>query len=518
MNRSAPHFGMTGLATMGANLARNMAHHAIPVAVHNRTTAKTERFMTEHGTEGPLSGHASIEEWVGALEHPRVAMIMVSAGAAVDAVIDKVAPHLDDGDVVVDGGNSLFSDTQRRGAELAGRGIRFMGVGISGGEQGALEGPSIMAGGPRDAYDEIVGPVLEAIAARVGSTPCAAWLGSDGAGHYVKMVHNGIEYADMQLIAESYDLLRNGAGLEVGEIAQRFNAWEHGKLESFLIESTARVLARTDAATAKPLVDVVLDAAEQKGTGRWTAQDALELGVALPTITEAVFARAISSSKAQRVRSGATLAGPSGAGADERLGDDIEHALYASKIVAYAQGFAQMAAASEKHGWDLELAAVATIWRGGCIIRAPLLGRHLRRVRRRGRPSQPHACRLLLQSSRRGSRAMAAGGRPIGRAGYPRARVLLVAGLLRRAPSRHGTVRPHPGPARPLRRTHLPACGPQGNVPHRLERRRRGAPGGRLSSPVAARAAVVPPGQVLIRSDAVANREQRGDWARATAR
>ncbi len=373
MNRSAPHFGMTGLATMGANLARNMAHHAIPVAVHNRTTAKTERFMTEHGTEGPLSGHASIEEWVGALEHPRVAMIMVSAGAAVDAVIDKVAPHLDDGDVVVDGGNSLFSDTQRRGAELAGRGIRFMGVGISGGEQGALEGPSIMAGGPRDAYDEIVGPVLEAIAARVGSTPCAAWLGSDGAGHYVKMVHNGIEYADMQLIAESYDLLRNGAGLEVGEIAQRFNAWEHGKLESFLIESTARVLARTDAATAKPLVDVVLDAAEQKGTGRWTAQDALELGVALPTITEAVFARAISSSKAQRVRSGATLAGPSGAGADERLGDDIEHALYASKIVAYAQGFAQMAAASEKHGWDLELAAVATIWRGGCIIRARFL-------------------------------------------------------------------------------------------------------------------------------------------------
>jgi len=364
---------MTGLATMGANLARNMAHHAIPVAVHNRTTAKTERFMTEHGTEGPLSGHASIEEWVGALEHPRVAMIMVSAGAAVDAVIDKVAPHLDDGDVVVDGGNSLFSDTQRRGAELAGRGIRFMGVGISGGEQGALEGPSIMAGGPRDAYDEIVGPVLEAIAARVGSTPCAAWLGSDGAGHYVKMVHNGIEYADMQLIAESYDLLRNGAGLEVGEIAQRFNAWEHGKLESFLIESTARVLARTDAATAKPLVDVVLDAAEQKGTGRWTAQDALELGVALPTITEAVFARAISSSKAQRVRSGATLAGPSGAGADERLGDDIEHALYASKIVAYAQGFAQMAAASEKHGWDLELAAVATIWRGGCIIRARFL-------------------------------------------------------------------------------------------------------------------------------------------------
>jgi len=373
VNRSAPHFGMTGLATMGANLARNMAHHAIPVAVHNRTTAKTERFMTEHGTEGPLSGHASIEEWVGALEHPRVAMIMVSAGAAVDAVIDKVAPHLDDGDVVVDGGNSLFSDTQRRGAELAGRGIRFMGVGISGGEQGALEGPSIMAGGPRDAYDEIVGPVLEAIAARVGSTPCAAWLGSDGAGHYVKMVHNGIEYADMQLIAESYDLLRNGAGLEVGEIAQRFNAWEHGKLESFLIESTARVLARTDAATAKPLVDVVLDAAEQKGTGRWTAQDALELGVALPTITEAVFARAISSSKAQRVRSGATLAGPSGAGADERLGDDIEHALYASKIVAYAQGFAQMAAASEKHGWDLELAAVATIWRGGCIIRARFL-------------------------------------------------------------------------------------------------------------------------------------------------
>jgi len=372
---SERHFGLTGLATMGANLARNVAHHGIPVAVHNRTGEKTERFMDEHGAEGPLSGHRSVAEWVGALQPPRVLMSMVKAGDAVDAVIGEVAPHLEKGDVLIDGGNSLFRDTQRRHEELAAQGIRFMGVGVSGGEQGALEGPSIMPGGPRDAYDEIVGPILEAIAAQVDDTPCCTWVGPDGAGHYVKMVHNGIEYADMQLIAESYDLLRNGVGLEVPEVAERFRGWNSGELESFLIEISARVLSHTDAATGKPLVDVILDAAEQKGTGRWTAQDALELGVPLTAITEAVFARVISSFKHQREHAAGLLAGPGGGGGDPSLADDLEHALYASKIVAYAQGFAQMAAASDKEGWDLDLAAMATIWRGGCIIRARFLDR-----------------------------------------------------------------------------------------------------------------------------------------------
>ena len=369
-------FGLTGLATMGANLARNVAHHDIPVAVHNRTAEKTHAFMDAHSDEGPLSGYDSVEDWIGALEAPRVVMSMVKAGDPVDSVIDEVVPHLDKGDVFIDGGNSLFRDTQRRDAALAGKGIRFMGVGVSGGEEGALKGPSIMPGGERSAYDEVVGPILESIAAVVDDTPCCTYVGPDGAGHYVKMVHNGIEYADMQLIAESYDLMRNAAGLEVPEIAERFRGWNESELESFLIEISARVLAKTDEATGKPLVDVILDAAGQKGTGRWTAQDALELGVPLTGITEAVFARTVSSLKDQREYADGRLAGP-GAGAtdDPSLVEDLEQALYASKIVSYAQGFAQMTAASENEGWKLDLGAMATIWRGGCIIRARFLDR-----------------------------------------------------------------------------------------------------------------------------------------------
>ena len=369
------HFGLTGLATMGANLARNVAHHNIPIAVHNRTTEKMERFMADHGSEGPLSGYASTEEWVGSLARPRVLMSMVKAGDPVDAVIEEIAPHLDEGDIVIDGGNSNFRDTQRRTKELEGRGLRFMGVGVSGGEEGALKGPSIMPGGDQAAYDEVVGPILESIAATVDDTPCCTYVGADGAGHYVKMVHNGIEYADMQLIAESYDLLRNGVGLEVPEIAERFRGWNESELDSFLIEISAQVLAKTDEASGEPLVDVIRDAAGQKGTGRWTAQDALELGVPLTGITEAVFARALSSLKDERIAAADRLAGPSGGGADDSLADDLEHALYASKIVSYAQGFAQMAAASEQEGWGLDLGAMATIWRGGCIIRARFLDR-----------------------------------------------------------------------------------------------------------------------------------------------
>jgi 6-phosphogluconate dehydrogenase len=375
------HFGLTGLATMGANLARNVAHHDIPVAVHNRTASRTQKFMDEHGSEGPLSGHESVQDWVGALAQPRVLMSMVQAGEATDAVIDEIVAHLDAGDVLIDGGNANFRDTQRRHGALAERGIHFIGAGVSGGEEGALKGPSIMPGGDREPYDESVKPIFEAIAADVDGTPCCTYVGPDGAGHFVKMVHNGIEYADMQLIAESYDLLRNGVGWEVPQIAERFERWNTSELESFLIEISARVLSKTDDATGQPLVDVILDAAEQKGTGRWTAQDALELGVPLTGITEAVFARALSALKDQRVHAADVLTGPGGDGEavpthpDDSLADDLEHALYASKIVSYAQGFAQMAAAADTEGWDIDLGSMATIWRGGCIIRARFLDR-----------------------------------------------------------------------------------------------------------------------------------------------
>jgi 6-phosphogluconate dehydrogenase len=389
---SERHFGLTGLATMGANLARNVAHHEIPVAVHNRTTSRMEKFMEEHGHEGPLTGHQSIEDWAGSLARPRVLMSMVQAGAPTDAVIEEILPHLDAGDVLIDGGNANFRDTQRRHESVAEHDVHFLGVGVSGGEGGALNGPSIMPGGDREPYDESVKPILEAIAAQVDGTPCCTYVGPDGAGHYVKMVHNGIEYADMQLIAESYDLLRNGAGLEVPEIAERFRTWNESELESYLIEISARVLAKTDESTGQPLVDVILDAAEQKGTGRWTAQNALELGVPLTGITEAVFARTLSALKTEREAAAGRLAGPSPSSSDgDQLAQDLEHALYASKIVSYAQGFAQMAAASEAEGWNIDLGSMARIWRGGCIIRARFLDRI-----REAYDSEPKLANLML--------------------------------------------------------------------------------------------------------------------------
>jgi 6-phosphogluconate dehydrogenase len=368
--------GLTGLAVMGANLARNIARNGYSIAVHNRTPAKTRDFVAEFGGEGAITGTEAIEEFVAALERPRKIIIMVKAGAPVDAVIDELAPHLDAGDIVIDAGNSHFVDTKRRAEACAARGLRFLGTGVSGGEEGALNGPSIMPGGDRDAWVEVE-EVLTAIAVDVDGTPCCVYVGPDGAGHYVKMVHNGIEYADMQLIAESYDLLRHGAGLSVPEIAATFAEWNRGDLESFLIEITAIVLDRTDGHSGGPLVDVILDQAEQKGTGRWTSQDALELGVPLTAITEAVFARSLSALRGQRVAASERLAGPrpGESGQDRGIVDDVRAALYASKVVAYAQGFEQMAAASETHGWDLDLGAMATIWRGGCIIRARFLDR-----------------------------------------------------------------------------------------------------------------------------------------------
>ncbi|MGH3585844.1 MAG: NADP-dependent phosphogluconate dehydrogenase [Pseudonocardia sp.] len=368
--------GVTGLAVMGANLARNIARRGTPVAVHNRTAARTREFMQAYGSEGTFTAAESLEEFVAALERPRRIIVMVKAGAPVDGVIEELAPLLDEGDIIIDAGNSHFPDTRRRTQECAARGLRFMGIGVSGGEEGALLGPSIMPGGDPAAYAE-VSEILTGIAAQVDGTPCCVHVGPDGAGHYVKMVHNGIEYADIQLIAEAYDLLTHVAGLDAPAIGKIFEEWNSGDLESFLIEITATVLQKTDEKSGGPLVDVILDQAEQKGTGRWTAIDALELGVPLTGITEAVFARTLSALRGERKAAAGTLAGPvPGAGENRTdLVEDIRQALYASKVVAYAQGFAQMRAASQANDWDLDLGAMATIWRGGCIIRAQFLNR-----------------------------------------------------------------------------------------------------------------------------------------------
>ena len=369
--------GVTGLGVMGSNLARNLARHGYGVAVHNRSQARTDALIADHGDEGAFVPAPTTEDFVATLQRPRRALVMVSAGPATDAVINELAALLEPGDMILDGGNAHFDDTHRREAALRPRGIHFVGTGVSGGEVGALEGPSIMPGGSAESY-EVVGPMLETIAAQVDGTPCCTHVGRDGAGHFVKMVHNGIEYADMQLIAESYDLLRHALGVTPADLAAVVRDWNTGELGSYLIGITAEVLEHVDAETGRPFVDVVLDQAEQKGTGRWGVQSALELGVPVTGIAEAVFARSLSARADQR-RAAASLPGPSGRGRAAREGDafvdDVRRALYASKIVAYAQGFDQIAAGSAEYGWDIDLGAMATIWRGGCIIRARFLDR-----------------------------------------------------------------------------------------------------------------------------------------------
>ncbi|HEY8472244.1 MAG TPA: NADP-dependent phosphogluconate dehydrogenase [Natronosporangium sp.] len=366
--------GVVGLAVMGSNLARNLARHGHPVAVYNRTHAKTKALIEEHGHEGTFLPAQTPEEFVGSLERPRRMVVMVKAGGPTDAVIDEFAPLLEPGDVIIDGGNAHFADTQRREAALRERGLHFVGTGISGGEEGALTGPSIMPGGSAEAYASLA-TMLEDIAAKVDGVPCVTHVGPGGAGHFVKMVHNGIEYADMQLIAEAYDLLRHAAGLAPGEIAEVFRTWNQGRLKSYLVEITAEVLGHVDAATGKPFVDIVLDQAEQKGTGRWTVQIALDLGIPVTGIAEAVFARSLSGHAAVR-HSARALPGPARGGHRiEQLADAIEQALYASKIVAYAQGFHMIRAGSDEYDWGINLGAMATIWRGGCIIRAEFLDR-----------------------------------------------------------------------------------------------------------------------------------------------
>ncbi|MCK8678197.1 NADP-dependent phosphogluconate dehydrogenase [Streptomyces lichenis] len=370
--------GVTGLAVMGRNLARNFARNGLTVALHNRTQARTDALVEEFGEEGAFVPTGSAEEFVAALERPRRLVVMVKAGEPTDAVIEEFAPLLEDGDVIIDGGNAHFEDTRRRERELRERGIHFVGAGISGGEEGALNGPSIMPGGSAESYESL-GPLLERIAAKApDGTPCVSHVGPDGAGHFVKMVHNGIEYADMQLIGEAYHLLRSVAGYSPAKIAETFRGWNEGRLDSYLIEITAQVLAHTDAATGEPFVDVVADQAEQKGTGRWTVQIALDLGVPVSGIAEAVFARSLSGHAGLREAS-RSLPGPTAQPLDEaeaaRFADRVEQALYASKIVSYTQGFHMIRAGSEAYDWDVDLGAVASLWRAGCIIRAAFLDR-----------------------------------------------------------------------------------------------------------------------------------------------
>ncbi len=375
MAQATAQIGVTGLGVMGRNLARNFARRGYTVALHNRTASRTTDMVAQFGHEGTFVPAQTAEQFVQALERPRRVLIMVNAGAASDAVIEEFAPLLEPGDMIIDGGNAHFKDTRRREAKLREQGLHFVGMGVSGGEEGALNGPSIMPGGSTESYRSL-GPMLETISAHVDGTPCCTHIGPDGAGHFVKMVHNGIEYADMQLIAEAYDLLRHGAGFEPAQAAETFGQWNSGRLDSYLIEITAEVLAHKDADAGQPFVDIVLDQAEQKGTGRWTVQDALDLGVPVSGIAEAVFARSLSGHAGLR-QAARQLPGPKHENPSQpaEFADQVEQALYASKLVSYAQGWNMMDVGSREYDWGVDLGRIAVIWRGGCIIRAAFLDR-----------------------------------------------------------------------------------------------------------------------------------------------
>ncbi|MDG5767719.1 NADP-dependent phosphogluconate dehydrogenase [Balneolales bacterium ANBcel1] len=366
--------GLIGLAVMGENLVLNMESKGFSVAVYNRTEDKTRKFAEEKAAGKNILPTYSIKEFVDALEKPRKVMLMVKAGAPVDKTIESLLPYLDKGDLIIDGGNSDYQDTERRSKELEAKGFLYIGTGVSGGEEGALKGPSIMPGGKKEAY-ELVEPIFTRISAQVDGDACSTHIGQGGAGHFVKMVHNGIEYGDMQLITEAYMLLKHVLGMDAEQLHQTFNEWNSGDLDSYLIEITADILGKTDPDTGKPMVDVILDKAGQKGTGKWTVRAGLDLGVSVPTIAEAVFARIISSLKDERVAASGILQGPkiSFDGDPEAFKNAIRDALYASKICSYAQGFGLMQAASDEYGWDLNFGGIAMIWRGGCIIRAHFL-------------------------------------------------------------------------------------------------------------------------------------------------
>jgi len=367
--------GLIGLAVMGQNLVLNMQRHGFRVAVYNRTASKTQKFLAEKGIRGNIGSAATVAQFVQLLKRPRKIMLMVKAGDAVDMMIAELLPYLSEQDILIDGGNSFFLDTRRRCGELAAKNIRFIGMGVSGGEAGALYGPSLMPGGDLSAYKEVK-TICECIAAKVEDGICCNYIGEDGAGHYVKMVHNGIEYGDMQLISEAYYIMKMVLGLNPAEMHAAFAEWNNGDLDSYLMEITRDILLKVDEATGQPLLELVLDKAGQKGTGKWTAQNALDLGVPVPTITEAVFARCMSAYKEQRLAASTILAAPQGfyEGSAAALVSAVHDALYASKICSYAQGFALMQAAGAAYGWNLHYGDIALLWRGGCIIRAKFLG------------------------------------------------------------------------------------------------------------------------------------------------
>ncbi|MFX3633387.1 MAG: NADP-dependent phosphogluconate dehydrogenase [Candidatus Pristimantibacillus sp.] len=371
---SKQQIGVIGLAVMGKNLALNIESRGFTVSVYNRSREKTDDLIQEAAGKNLVPAY-TIEEFVQSLEVPRKILIMVQAGAGTDATIDSLVPHLDKGDIIIDGGNAYFPDTQRRSKALEEQGFRFIGTGVSGGEEGALKGPSIMPGGQESAY-KLVEPILTAISAKVGDDACCTYIGPDGAGHYVKMVHNGIEYGDMQLICEAYDLLKNVLDVSAEELHSIFSEWNKGELDSYLIEITTDIFSKYDPETGKPMVDVILDSAGQKGTGKWTSQSSLDLGVPLSIITESVFTRFLSAMKEERVAASKVLNGPAKkpfTGDRAAFIESVRKALFASKICSYAQGFAQMRAASEEYNWDLKYGEIAMIFRGGCIIRARFL-------------------------------------------------------------------------------------------------------------------------------------------------
>ena len=366
--------GLVGLAVMGENLVLNMVSKGFQVAVFNRTTARVDEFLAGQAAGKAVKGTYSLAELAASLERPRRIMLMVKAGKPVDEMIEQILPYLEQGDILIDGGNSFFEDTRRRFKTLAAKGVRFVGMGVSGGEEGALKGPSLMPGGDEAAFREIA-PLFTKIAAQVADGPCCSFVGPDGAGHYVKMVHNGIEYSDMQLIAEAYYILSKAGGMSAAELHEVFARWNEGPLDSYLIEITRDIMAVNDPETGKPLVELILDKAGQKGTGKWTSQSALDLGIPTPAITEAVFARCMSAVKDERVVAATVLKGPQGTwtGDRQQLIQAVHDALYASKICSYAQGFALLAAASKEYGWNLQFGEISLLWRGGCIIRARFL-------------------------------------------------------------------------------------------------------------------------------------------------
>ncbi|MDX2419366.1 MAG: decarboxylating NADP(+)-dependent phosphogluconate dehydrogenase [Xanthomonadales bacterium] len=368
--------GLIGLAVMGENLVLNMESHDFKVAVFNRTTSKVDAFMDGRARGKNIVGCHSVEELVAQLERPRKVFLLVKAGAPVDALIESIIPHLEPGDIIIDGGNSHFPDTIRRTAYVESKGFLYIGTGVSGGEEGALKGPSIMPGGSAAAWPHVK-EIFQSISAKVDDgAPCCEWLGNDGAGHFVKMVHNGIEYGDMQMICEAYSLMRNVLGMSPAEISTVFGEWNKGELDSYLIEITRDILAKVDDETGKPMVDVIMDKAGQKGTGRWTSLAALDLGVPAQTIVEAVFARALSAIKDERLIASQQLAGPQVMFSGEKKAflEQLRQALFASKICSYAQGYQLMRAAAEEYKWDLNYGEIALMWRGGCIIRAQFLG------------------------------------------------------------------------------------------------------------------------------------------------